>query len=99
MSIRQLICWLSGWPLCHHVPLQMSSGEIYLGWPSVEFEPEITLSSSSSQQAPSSGPFTMVAFEPRDPQSCRPLSNVSEENAGIPWNRAELEGEMSLSQS
>lgn len=33
----------------------------------------------------------MVSFEPRDPQSYKPLSNVSEENARIPQNRAELE--------
>lgn len=33
----------------------------------------------------------MVAFEPKGPQSCRPLSNVSEDNVGIPQNGAEME--------
>ena len=47
MSMSQLICRLSGWPLCHHV-LSRCAGKIYLGWPLGRLGPAIPLSPSSS---------------------------------------------------
>lgn len=84
--------WLTSVSSC---PLQMSAGEIYLGWPHPSC---LGTSFLFLPTGPSLGSFTMVAFEPREPWPCGTLSNVSKENAGIPWNGAELDKETSLSQ-
>lgn len=72
-------------------PVQMVWVRFIWGDPSAELTPAIALS-------PSSGLLTMLAFEPRDPHHAG-LSNVFEENAGIPQSRSELERETSLSQN
>lgn len=73
--------WLTSVSPCS---IQMVLVRFIWGDPSVELRPAIALSLSL-------GLHTMLAFEPRDPHRAG-LSNVFEENAGIPQNRSEPEG-------